>query len=182
MPNLMKIGLLVVVPLAVVVGVGYGLAKVGKIPVPKNPILSAIGLNPKVTPVASNLPKPPTPEENAAKVMAEQQLQFTKEREEWVQQQKSKQAAEERAKLAIANAAPDPKETARMASVYEQMPIDAVTKIFALLPDDRILALMRKMDEKKVGEILSAQKPDRAARFTLALSRAQTPPQTASAN
>ena len=66
-----------------------------------------------------------------------------------------------------------------MAAVYEQMPVDKLTKIFSLLPDAQVLALLRGMDEKKVAEILAALAPGRAARFTLALSR-PVPPRTAS--
>ena len=176
----LKIILAIGVPLAAIGGIGYGLAKVGKIPVPNNPFLKAIGLKPKVAPVAANVAKAPTAEEKAQKVIAEQQAQFTKEREEWQAAAARKDKEAEVARVAQANAQPDPKNVARMAAVYEQMPLEAVTKIFALMPDDRALALLRKMDEKRVAEILAAEKPERAVRFTLALSK-KIPETTAAA-
>jgi flagellar motility protein MotE (MotC chaperone) len=188
MKKLIPIVLILVVPVAL--GITYGLAKFGVIPVQKlaakNPtvgkLLTKIGLNsPKLpAPVAAKASAPaPDPLAGEKKVLEAQRKALEEERAAWEADKQAQQKQQTTARRAAAAAAPDPRNVARMASVYEQMPAEAVTPIFTKLPDDQVIALLRKMDEKKVGQILAIQTPERAARLTLALSRPEAPSQTA---
>ena len=171
-------------------GVCYALAKFGVIPVQKiaakNPalgkVLAKIGLN------SPNLPAPvkvgaavaaPDPLASEKKVLAAQRQALEDERTAWENDKKAQEKQKSTAQRTTQTTLPDPRSIARMASVYEQMPADAVTKIFAKLSDDQVIALLRKMDEKKVGQVLAVQTPERAARFTLVLSRAEASDRTA---
>jgi len=171
-------------------GVCYALAKFGVIPVQKiaakNPalgkVLAKIGLN------SPKLPAPvkvgaaiaaPDPLASEKKVLAAQRQALEDERTAWENDKKAQEKQKSTAQRTTQTTLPDPRSIARMASVYEQMPADAVTKIFAKLSDDQVIALLRKMDEKKVGQVLAVQTPERAARFTLVLSRAEASDRTA---
>ena len=63
----------------------------------------------------------------------------------------------------------------RLSAVYEQMPVDEATKIMAKLPDVVVEPLLRRMDERQVGKLLSAFTADRAAKLTLAMTRTVEP-------
>lgn len=186
-----KLAIIIIVPM--LLGVCYGLAKVQVIPTQKmgrkNPVLAGIlrplGLYktpPPAKPAVAVTAPALSPEQQAMKAQREA---LDKERAEWESQKqaqaKAAEKATEKAKQAPAVAPLDPRETARMASIYEQVPADAVIKIFTKLPDPQVIALMRRMDEKKVSEVLAALAPERAAFFTQALSRAAAPERTASA-
>ena len=188
MKKLIIIGLIVIVPLGL--GVTYALAKFGVIPVQKiaakSPVvgkmLAKIGLNsPKLpAPVqASAASAAIDPLEGEKKAIQAQRQALEDERTAWENDKKAQQKQQETAKRTPQISALDPRSLARMASVYEGMPADTVTKIFAKLSDDQVIALLRKMEEKKVGQILAIQTPERAARFTLALSHAEAPEHTA---
>ncbi len=185
MPKGLKIVLLTVVPLALALGIGFGLAKAQIIPAQKmgekNPalarVLKPLGLYkaPEIKPA----PAAPTisPEQQALQA---QRASLDKERADWEAQKQAQANTEAKAKADKAKqetTAPslDPKEVARLASIYEQMPADSVIKIFAKMPDPQTVALMRRMDEKKVGEVLAAIAPERAAFFTQQLARADAP-------
>ena len=185
-----KLAIIIVVPM--LLGICYGLAKVQVIPTQKmgrkNPALAGIlrplGLfktPPPAKPATVAAMSALSPEQQALKAQREA---LDKERAEWETQKqaqaKAVEQANEKAKQAPTAAPLDPRETARMASIYEQMPSDAVIKIFAKLPDPQVIALMRRMDEKKVSEVLAALAPERAAFFTQTLSRAAAPERTAS--
>ncbi len=196
----LKLVLIGVVPLALLLGVSYGLAKVQIIPTQKlglkNPalgrVLHIVGLYKAPPPLKPGLPGQPgqplasqasvpagpTPEQQALKA---QRDALDKERADWEAQKQAQAKAVEKPKTDAAAFAPDPREIARLASIYEQMPAENVVKIFAKLPDPQTVALMRRMDEKKVGEILAAIAPERAAFFTQQLSHAAPPVRTASA-
>ena len=176
MPKGLKIALAVLLPLLLILGGVYGLAKMGMVPLDgltkSNPSLArafkAMGL--KVP--AAKTPEKATPETKTASdaapapdPAAQQQAAFEKERAELQAQIQTLK------KPAPAANAPDPKNVARMAGIYDQMPAEAVTKIFAKMPDEQVIALLRRMDEKQVGLILAAQTPEHAAQWTEALSR-----------
>ncbi len=167
-------------------GVVYGLAKFGLVRLPANPALTPlyaqIGLKPKrgAQQVAKAAQPDPLAEEKRKLSAMREALQ--KERDDWesLKQSNAKKAEEPTAKTTrSAQNSVDPKALARMAMVYEEMPIEHLTKIFALLPDDQVIQLLRRMEEKKVADILAAEKPVRAARFSVILS--QPPKETASA-
>ncbi len=188
MSKLIKLFLFAVFPLFLILGGLYGLAKVGVIPVRKlaaknrlaRQVVRLIGLDSSKLPAVQVTPARALvtdPLDSQRKVLLAQKTAFDKERSDWenVQKVQAKTAA---AKAAEQRAAVDPKSIARMATVYEQMPADTANKIFSKLPDPEVIALLRKMDEKKVGQILAIVPPDRAARMTLSLSKpiASTPP------
>ena len=190
----LKLVMVGVVPLALLLGVGYGLAKVQVIPTQKmglkNPALGRVlrmaGLYkapppPKpLLPGQAAAPAPVSPEQQALKA---QRDALDKERADWEAQKQAqaKAAAKPKADAAASASISDPREVARLASIYEQMPSENVVKIFAKMPDPQTIALMRRMDEKKVSEILAAIAPERAAFFTQQLSHAPAPVRTASA-
>lgn len=189
MKKLIVIALIVILPVGL--GVTYGLAKFGVIPVQKlavkSPVvgkmLAKIGLNspklPAPTAASAAPAAAPDPLAGEKKALQAQRQALEDERAAWESDKKVQQQQQETSKRTAQVAAPDPRSIARLASVYEQMPADSVTKIFAKLPDDQVIAMLRKMDEKKVSEILAIQTPERAARFTLTLSRAENTERTA---
>ena len=174
MPKGLKIGLILLLPLVIVVGAAYGLAKIHVIKLPPNPALrplwKAIGLKPPVAPVlsAAALAKAPDPLLAQKKALDAEKLKLAADRAAMQDAQQNKSKAD--AATSEQNAL-DPRSVARMATVYEQMPTEKAVPIFAILPDSQALALLRSMDEKKVAEILAAEPPARAARFTLALAK-----------
>ncbi len=181
---------------AVGLGVTYNLAKRGLVRLPQKPFLmplyAKIGLKPTSRKVATaKAPDPLAEEKQKLNSMRES---FQKEHEDWerlkqaqvqseaeakakvlaeaeIKKQEAKRAEEE-AKKTPPPSTIDPKSLARMAAVYEEMPIAKLSKIFAVLPDDEVIQLLRRMDEKKVAEVLAEEKPARAARFSLTLSKA----------
>ena len=173
MPKGLKIALILVVPLALALGAAYGLAKIHVIKLPPDPALrpiwKMIGLKaPVPPPVSAAVAKSPDPLAAQKKEMEAEKTQIADERA--AAQDEAQARAKSAAYIAAQNAL-DPRSIARMATVYEQMPTEKAVPIFAILPDAQALALLRSMDEKKVAEILAAESPVRAARFTLALSR-----------
>ena len=183
-----KLAIIVFVPM--LLGVSYGLAKVQVIPTQKmggkNPalakLLSPLGLYktpPVKKPTAIAAVSVVSPEQQALKA---QRDALDKERAEWESQKQAQaKSTDDKSKPTPVVVPLDPRETARMASIYEQMPADSVVKIFAKLPDPQTIALLRRMDEKKVSEVLATIAPERAAFFTQSLSRAAQPERTASA-
>jgi hypothetical protein len=183
-PKGIKIVLYIFLPLFLVIGVAYGLAKIGVLPVrslaKRSPALGSalkmVGLDSPQLP-ARQVPATPaadSPQEHEKKALAAQRAQLEKERAEF-EAQKATPAKQARDRADDPNAPADPKELARLASVYEQMPPEAVTKIFAKLPDPQVIGLLRRMDEKQVGQILAIVPPDRAAHITLSLAHPAAP-------
>jgi flagellar motility protein MotE (MotC chaperone) len=185
MSKLIKLFLFLVFPLFLLLGGAYGLAKVGVIPVRKmagknkaaKAALHLIGLDsPKLPAVQVAAPHAPVgdPLEAQHKELAADRAAFEKQRADWEAQ---KQAATKAtpARAADPRAATDPKSITRLATVYEQMDPATANKIFTKLPDPEVIQILRKMDEKKVGQILAIVPPDRAARMTLALSKPAAP-------
>jgi flagellar motility protein MotE (MotC chaperone) len=158
-------------------GVTYALAKFGLVRLPQkpflNPIYAKLGLNSPQLPARTAAP-PPDPLAEERKRLAVQREALAKDREEWESQKQEQAKREAEAqKQAAAKAqetakkekdALDPKGLARMAAVYEEMPTAKVSKIFAVLPDNQLLQLLKRMDEKKVAEILAEEKRDKAVK------------------
>lgn len=165
---------------AVGLGVTYGLAKFGVIRLPQKPFLTPlyakIGLKQSTKSTTSVASKPaPDPLLNERKNLEEQRQNLQKEREEW-EKQKQESAKREAEAKTQAQATPhketlDPKNLSRIATIYEEMPTEKVSKILALLPDAQVIELLKRMDEKKVGEILATEKPARAARLSLTIAK-----------
>lgn len=181
MAKLFKLFLFLIFPVGLILGGAYGLAKVGVIPVKRltaknraaRSLAHMIGLDsPRLPAVHVASPHAAAPDPLAAerKELAAQKVALDKQRAEWEDTKRS-QARNAEAAAAAERADTDPKAIARLGAIYEQMPPDAVSKIFAKLPEPEVIALLRKMEEKKVGGILAADAPDRAARLTLALSK-----------
>lgn len=179
MPKSMKIAVAVLMPLVVIVGAMYGLAKIGVLPVgrfaEKNKALGTVlkmaGLyRPRPRAVQSAAPAP-DPLAGEKKELAAQRAALEQERAALQAQREAQQRPQPVAQTAERPAPPDPKNIARLASVYEQMPPETVTRIFAKLPNDQVIALLHRMDEKQVGQILALLAPDRAARLTVELAQ-----------
>lgn len=181
MPKRVKIALYIFIPLMLILGMTYGLARIGVIPTQKmaerKPLLQLafrlIGLyHPVKAPrrVASAVP-PPDPMAGEKQAVKAERDALDQERANWETQKQAQIRADQQAREAAANALPDPKELARLASIYEQMPADTVNKIFLKLPEDEVLGLLRRMDEKQVAQIMAGMTTDRAARLTQFLSR-----------
>ena len=174
MPKGMTIGLILLVVIAMTLGGAYGLAKIHVIKLPPNPALrplwKAIGLKPPVAPIlpAAALARAPDPLLAQKKALDAEKMKLAEDRAALQNAQQNTAKAD--AATSEQNAL-DPRSVARMAAVYEQMPTEKAVPIFAILPDSQALALLRSMDEKKVAEILAAEPPARAARFTLALAK-----------
>jgi hypothetical protein len=186
MPKLIKVFLFVVFPLFLLLGGAYGLAKVGVIPIrqvaaknrPLRLALHLIGLDTPKLPSVQVTPAnavAPDPLDSQRKALAEQRGALDKERTDWDVQRQA-QIKTSAAKTATEQPVTDPKAIARLAAIYEQMPAETANKIFTKLPDPEVISLLRKMDEKKVSQILAIVPPDRAARMTLSLSKPVAPP------
>ncbi len=177
----MKKIIVLIVLLGVMVGGAYGLAKIGIIPVKsmarKSPalrsMLARIGLNSPAVPALRRaaVALPPDPLAAQKRALVTERAALQQERDAWESERQAQQKSTVQAQTASQSATPDPKQLTRMASVYEEMAPEAVTRIFTKLPDGQVIALLRRMDEQQVGLILAASPPDRAARLTLTLSR-----------
>ncbi len=186
MAKFVKLFLFVVFPLLLVLGGAYGLAKIGVIPVKKltaknraaRTLVHLIGLDSPKLPAVSVMPARAVvvdPLEDRRKELSAEKEAFEKQRTDWenVRQVQAKAAA---ARVTEQQTAVDPRSISRLAAIYEQMPAETANKIFTKLPDPEVIALLRKMHEKKVGQILAIVAPDRAARLTLSLSKPVPPP------
>jgi hypothetical protein len=182
-----KITLVLTLPL--ILGITWGLAKFGVIPVRKlaeknpkiRPILKTLALDTPQLPARTGPASvPPDPLAGERKALQAQREALDEERKKWEVQRQVRLRQESDSRAAAQRAAPDPKNLTRMAAVYEQMSPETVTRIFGKMRDDQVVALLRRMDEKQVGQVLAAVTPERAARLTLALSR-PAPDKTASA-
>lgn len=163
-------------------GVTYGLAKFGVIKLPQQPILTPlyarIGLKTPGLPARTVARKPaPDPLATERKTLEAQRKTLQDERAEWEKQKQETAQREADAKTKVKaqesarKDALDPKSLSRIAAIYEEMPTEKVSKILALLPDVQVIELLRRMDEKKVAEILGTEKPARAARLSITIAK-----------
>jgi flagellar motility protein MotE (MotC chaperone) len=174
MSNGVKIALFGLVPLALILGAAYGLAKIGLIKLPKNPqlytVYKALKLPVPQKPVAAAKAPPADPLAAEKRALATMRESLQKERVSWEQQKQSELRDATRAQENAA-AELDPRSISRLASVYDQMPPKSVAQIFMRLPETQVIALLRRMDEKQVAQILALERPERAARLTQTLAR-----------
>ena len=160
-------------------GVAYGLAFLGIIPVQKmagkSPALAsaltALHLAKAKKPGHSASPiAAPSPEQQALdaqkKKLAAGQAQLEKDR-----------AALEAQKQQPPPAAPDgtapapaSDNAARIGAIYATMSADDLARIFGRLPDPDVVASLTQLEEKKAGQVLAVLPADRAARLAKRMS------------
>lgn len=166
------IGLLSV---AALLGVVYGLAFFGIIPVQKmadkSPALASAltklhlaKAKKSVHSLASPVPAP-DPEQEALdtgkKKLAADQAQLEKDRAAFEAQ---KQQAPPTPDGAAPPASSD--NAAKLGAIYATMSADDLVRIFGKLPDSDVIQSLTQLDEKKAGQVLAAFPADRAARLT----------------
>ncbi|MGQ9487793.1 MAG: magnesium transporter MgtE N-terminal domain-containing protein [Armatimonadota bacterium] len=164
----MKRLLAILAVLAILLGVPYGLAKIGVIPVAKlaakNPALAkfarSIGLMPRPQAVkadtkeesTASLPKPATTPPST-----------------------SRPASPALAPLSHASSAGAgnqdnaSRQVGWVAKVYENMEPEQAVRILEQMNDREVIALLRRMKQRQVASILALMPPDRAARLSKAL-------------
>lgn len=163
----MKRLLVILVVLVILLGVPYGLAKIGVIPVAKlaakNPALAkfarSIGLMPRPQVVKADtkeesnasLPKPAATPSNA-----------------------SRPAPPALAPLPLTGSADRNQDSASrqvgwVAKVYENMEPEQAVRILERMNDREVIALLRRMKQRQVAQILALMPPDRAARLSKTL-------------
>jgi flagellar motility protein MotE (MotC chaperone) len=193
----LKLSLLLSVFGFLILGGYVVLLKLGVVKPPKvaalQPLIKRLGLNsPRlparqvaVAPMEAPLGREKQALEAQRKALEEDRKALEKEKADlskaMVEEGRKKEAtaSPDTNKSALSQNLPDPKSLARMAMVYEEMPLEKASKIFAILPDTHALALFRRMDAKRVAELLAADKPARAARFSQELSKAENRPASA---
>ncbi len=167
-----------VLGLLALLGVVYGLAFFGIIPVQKmadkSPALaSALVSMHLARPKKHVAPLPQTakaasPEQQALdaqkKQLAADRAQLDKDRADW-EAQKQQAAAP-----ASGTDTPAEDSGAKLNAIYATMSPDDIARIFAKLPDPDVMAALTQLDEKKAGKILAALPDDRAARLTRRMS------------
>jgi flagellar motility protein MotE (MotC chaperone) len=178
---------LTVLGLLAALGVLYGLAFLGIIPVQKwadrNPVLGKTlaqmhlaVIKPKKAPKTAALPKP---DPQQLEIQAEQQ-QIVADRAQLEKDKTAFETEKEQASSAPpATSGPDTR--AKLSAIYATMSPDDISVIFAKLPDPVVIQNLVALDEKKAGKILAAMPADRAARLSQQMMAASpTPQQTAS--
>ncbi|MCS6775438.1 MAG: hypothetical protein RMJ43_04520 [Chloroherpetonaceae bacterium] len=158
----------------------WGLARFNVIPVRRmagqnpalRPVLRALALDTPALPAPpGQAPVRPDPLEGERKALQAQREALAEERRQWEAQRQRQLREAAAARAAALRAEPDPKSLSRLAAIYEQMPAAAVTRILSRMRDDYVVALLQRMDEKQVAQVLAAIPPERAVRLTVALSR-----------
>ena len=159
----------------VVLGVLYGLAFFGILPVQKmadkspalGGVLRTLHLAKAAKPrAAAKTSAPARNPEQAALDAGKKQLdsdraQFDQDRLAWEAQKR--QASQAPAADAGANAA-------KINAIYDTMSADDIARICEKLPDPDVVGVLTALDEKKSGKILAALPADRAARITQRMS------------
>lgn len=165
---------------AALLGVVYGLAFFGIIPVQK-----MAGKSPALASalVALHLAKTKKPAHNvspgAAPNPEQQALDAQKKRLAADRAQLEKDRATLEAQKQQAPPAPDgvappalsPDNAAKLGAIYATMSPDDLARIFGKLPDPDVIQSLTQLDEKKAGQVLAALPADRAARLTRRMSR-----------
>ncbi|MEJ5250258.1 MAG: hypothetical protein HPY54_03890 [Chthonomonadetes bacterium] len=164
----MKRLLVLVVILLILVGVPYGLAKVGIIPVArltaKNPALAkfarSVGLLPRPRSVKADTKQP----DNTSPQKRTEPPTITS--------RPAQPSSVPSVPLnSSANSAQDA--TARqvgwLAKVYENMEPEEAVRILDKMNDREVIALLRRMKQRQVAQILALMPPDRAARLSKTL-------------
>ncbi|GIV15903.1 MAG: hypothetical protein KatS3mg022_1338 [Armatimonadota bacterium] len=164
----MKRLLKVVILLLMLLGVPYGLAKMGVIPVAKltarNPALAklarTVGLVPRKQTVKADpekeKPSTPSSEPPAA---SSKPARFPRS------------APPPLVSVSTPSAAADisSRQIGWVAKVYENMEPEEAVRIFAKMDDREVVPLLRRMKQRQVAQILALMPPDRAARLSRTL-------------
>lgn len=164
----MKKLLLLLILLMILLGIPYGLAKVGVIPVAKltakNPALAkaarALGLTPRKQTVKAS-----TKQEKASSPASESSPVETKPAD----------LPRNAPPLPTSAAAPSSstdtasRQIGWVAKVYEEMEPEEAVRIFAKMDDREVVPLLRRMKQRHVAQILALMPPDRAARLSRTL-------------
>jgi len=66
---------------------------------------------------------------------------------------------------------PSPDNAAKLGAIYATMSADDLARIFGKLPDPDVIRSLSQIDEKKAGQVLAALPADRAARIARQMSR-----------
>ena len=187
-----------VLSLVVVLGVVYGLAFLGVIPVQKmaakNPSLAKVLAKIRLAPVkpkgalaAKAGAKPPADPQQQA--LQNQQKQLAVDRAQLDKDKAAFEAAKQTptppprangAMTAGAATTPAGDTDAKLKAIYATMSPDDIAVIFAKMPDPIVIQNLMPLDESKAGKILAALPADRAARLSQQMM-AQTPTRQASA-
>lgn len=163
--------------LIIVLGVVYGLAFFGIIPVQKmadkSPALAQalLPLHLIKAKGRSQLPimaAAPSPQQQALDAQKKQldadRAQLDKDRGDWEAQKRQAAAP------ATSDGTPLPDNAAKLNAIYAAMAPDDLSRIFAKVPDTDVITALTQMDEKKAGKILAALPADRSARLTRQMS------------
>ncbi len=164
----MKKLLLVLIFLLILLGVPYGLAKMGVIPVAKltakNPALAKVArtlglISPKQTVKASNK------QEKASNSASESSPVPTKPAD------LPRTAPPPLTSAAAPSSSADTasRQIGWVAKVYEEMEPEEAVRIFAKMDDREVVPLLRRMKQRQVAQILALMPPDRAARLSRTL-------------
>lgn len=164
--------------LVILVGVLYGLAFFGVIPVQKmaakNPALAKTlaklhlaSAKPKGTAKAAAA-QPLTPQMQALQA---QQQQIDTARAQLVKDQAAFEAEKQQAApAATSGSTTTPAGTvdtgAKISAIYATMSPDDIAKIFAKMPDPVVIQNLMPLDEETAGKVLAAMPADRAARLS----------------
>lgn len=170
------------VGLVILLGVVYGLAFLGIIPVQKmadkspglRGALAALHLAKAKKPVPSATPTAaPNPEQQALdaqeKKLSADRTQLEKDRAT-LEAQKRQPAAPADGGSGT-SPAPLSDNAAKLGAIYATMSADDLARIFGKLPDLDVIASLTQLDEKKAGQVLAALPVDRSARLTRQMSR-----------
>jgi flagellar motility protein MotE (MotC chaperone) len=177
-----------IIGLIVVLGIVYGLAFMGIIPVKKmaakNPALAKIlaplhlaPAKPKATAVVAKADTTAGATDPQQKTLDAQKKQLTDDR---AQLDKDKAAFEAQKQSSSPTPTGDtasadgsaPNGTsvadsgAKLSAIYATMSSDDIAKIFAKLPDPVVIQNLMPLDEGKAGKVLAAMPADRAARLS----------------
>jgi len=158
--------LLILILLLVLLGVPYGLAKMGIIPVTKltakNPSMAKIARSMGLLPPQKNV-QASTKQEPEAKPAEQPPLSPPPPR------------PAQRTALPAPSASPTPaqdngsRQVGWVAKVYENMEPEEAVRILESMNDREVIALLRRMKQRQVAAILALMPPDRAARLSRAL-------------
>ncbi|MCS6948887.1 MAG: hypothetical protein RMM06_03360 [Armatimonadota bacterium] len=165
----MKRLLVLLILLALLIGVPYGLARMGVIPVAK--LTSKSPALQKFARAAGLLPRKPVVNEN---IQEERQSPSSPAASASVPPPPTP-ASETAQALLMPSPASRPaagsssRQIGWMAKVYEEMEPEQAVRILERLSDREVVALLRRMKQRQVAQILALLPPDRAARLSRAL-------------
>ncbi len=171
---------------AALLGIVYGLAFFGIIPVQKmadkSPALAstltmlhlAKAKKPKQAVPAGAAPDPAQIALDAQKKqLATDRAQLDKDRAAWEAQKQQAPAPADGAAPDAATTATD--NAAKLSAIYAAMSPDDLARIFGKLPDPDVIQSLTQLDEKKAGQVLAILPADRAARIARQMSHTAPP-------